>query len=186
MSGKTTFINGVSPDLTKHYKAPLLLPLHDWSFASPARWSSTADDGPQQELLNCNNYKGIFVSPSSSSWANCFLGSFWSACSLHNGGIWKVIIHSRLKNGTHFPCFESLSKGYFICSKWVYASLSHEILRQTMFGDKVLWYTQISVIITTIFSDKYQLNTFFGQFSVNYYFWLALNFYFPTGIIIPS
>ena len=59
VSGKATGIDGVSPDLTKHYKAPLLLPLHDWSFASPARWSSTADDGPQQELLNCNNYKGI-------------------------------------------------------------------------------------------------------------------------------
>ena len=125
---------------------------------------------PPMMALNKNYWTATTtkVSPSSSSWAKCFLGSFWSACSLHNGGIWKVIIHSRLKNGTHFPCFESLPKGYFICSKWVYASLSHEILRQTMFGDKVLWYTQISVIITTIFSDKYQLNTFFGQFSVNY------------------
>ena len=41
--------------------------------------------------------------------------------------------------------------------------------------------------LTTIFSAKYQLTTiFFDQFSVNYQFWLAINFHFPTANIIPS
>ena len=31
-----------------------------------------------------------------------------------------------------------------------------------------------------------QLTTFFGQFSVSYKFWLAINFHFPTANIIPS
>ena len=31
---------------------------------------------------------------------------------IHNGGIWKGTIQPRLKNGTHFSCYESLPKGY--------------------------------------------------------------------------
>ena len=31
---------------------------------------------------------------------------------IHNGGIWKVTIQPRLKNGTHFSCCENLPKGY--------------------------------------------------------------------------
>ena len=46
--------------------------------------------------------------------------------------------------------------------------------------------TQFSVNCSS-FSAKYQLTTIFvGQFSVNYWFWLAINFHFPTAIIISS
>ena len=31
---------------------------------------------------------------------------------IHNGGIWKGTIQPRLKNGTHFSCYESLPKRY--------------------------------------------------------------------------
>ena len=40
--------------------------------------------------------------------------------------------------------------------------------------------------LTTVFSAKHQLTTifffFFCQFSLSYYFWLAINFHFPTAI----
>ena len=31
---------------------------------------------------------------------------------IHNSGIWKGTIQSRLKNSTHFSCYQSLSRGY--------------------------------------------------------------------------
>ena len=31
---------------------------------------------------------------------------------IHSGEIWKGTIQPRLKNGTHFSCYESLPKGY--------------------------------------------------------------------------
>ena len=41
--------------------------------------------------------------------------------------------------------------------------------------------------LTANFSAKYRLTTiFWDQFSVNYQFWLAINFHFPTANIIPS
>ena len=40
--------------------------------------------------------------------------------------------------------------------------------------------------LTTNFSAKYQLTTIFGQFSVNYSFWLAINVHFLTANIITS
>ena len=40
--------------------------------------------------------------------------------------------------------------------------------------------------LTANFSAKYQLTTIFGQFSVKYLFWLAINFHSPTANVIPS
>ena len=31
---------------------------------------------------------------------------------IHTGGIWKVTIQLRLKNGTHFSCYKSVQRGY--------------------------------------------------------------------------
>ena len=137
VSGKTTGIDVESPQTWLSTKR---LPCYFLCMTGPL---PAQQDGavPQIMTLNKNYWTATTtkVSPSSSSLAKRFLGSFWSACNLRNDGIWRVTIHSRLKNGIHFSCFESLPKGYYICSKWVYASLSHEILCQAMFGDKVLW-----------------------------------------------
>ena len=43
---------------------------------------------------------------------------------IHNGGVRKVFTQSRLKNGTHFSCYESLPKG---CN--VQMSLFHSHMR---------------------------------------------------------
>ena len=44
---------------------------------------------------------------------NCFLLRMANlVIFIHTGGIWKVTIQLRLKNGTHFSCYESVPKGY--------------------------------------------------------------------------
>ena len=64
---------------------------------------------------------------------------------IHNGGIWKVTIQPRLKNGTYFPCYESLPKGYNV-QKWVmFNSLEQALalpLHQSLCGVFTLGFCQ--------------------------------------------
>ena len=53
---------------------------------------------------------------------------------IHNGGICKGTIQPRLKNGTHFPRYESLPKGYNV--QMSDCLLSHKMLRHAMVSDK--------------------------------------------------
>ena len=74
----------------------------------------------------------------------------------------KLLYIPDLKMVLIFLVSKVFQKGIlYVQNEFMHHSHMHEILCQTMFGDKVLWYTQISVIITTIFPAKYQLNTFF-------------------------
>ena len=53
---------------------------------------------------------------------------------IYNSGIWKGTIQSRLKNGTHFSCYESVPKGYNVqmslCFTQTWGAMSRNGQRQ--------------------------------------------------------
>ena len=55
-----------------------------------------------------------------------------------DGGICKVTIQPRLKNGTHFSCYESLPKGYNV--QMSLGLTSHEMLCHAMVSD--MWWPE--------------------------------------------
>ena len=52
---------------------------------------------------------------------------------IHNGGFCKVTIQPRPKNGIHFSCYESLSKGYNV--QMSLCLTSHEMPCHAMVSD---------------------------------------------------
>ena len=64
----------------------------------------------------CHKQITIFCSTSSNNC--CFLLRMANLLIfIHAGGIWKVTIQLRLKNGTHFSCYESVPQGYNVQMK---------------------------------------------------------------------